>query len=273
MKKYLFFLIVTTTFCLFSCKDEEATKVAILINSGDIKQFAAAGNKIIYELEVYSLKSTLKQLNIVSADNEYGAKTLLDTVPDVSKFFYTFVYDVPPFAKDSALVTLSMRAIDYDNNSYQLKCYITVTGGAQILPELSGIVMYSAKSGMPNAFSLDNPTQIFLQSLADSAKVDVYDFNSQTSSTDLSREWRTNTSVMFSKANNFNYATATLISIKNTFNESIRDKYVSNIAPNDIILLSKNNNVYGVIQITDIADNDGTANDYYRFNIKIAKTQ
>jgi hypothetical protein len=131
--------------------------------------------------------------------------------------------------------------------------------------------VYSALSGKADAFSIQEPSQVFLRTLADSAAIDVYDYNPDLESKAISREWRTNTDVYFAKANNFNYSTAVSMSIKNTFQSSVSGKSVGQLAANDIVLFCKGGTVYGVIQITDIADNEDTNNDYYRFNIKVGK--
>lgn len=262
-----------TVLCISCEKKEPETKCAILLKNGATEQFAESENILLYEFEVYSLNSTVKQFKIVSADNENGTKTLFDTIPGIAKYTCNFEYTVPSFTKDSTLVSLTMQATDNDGNTFQLKCYITVVGGAQLLPELAGITMFSGSSNNFNAFSLNDPSHVFLRALADSAQIDIYDYMPELADDILSREWRTNTDVLFAKANNFNYAKATLISVKNTFNDSNKDKFVNNISPNDIILFGKNNSIFGVIQITDVVDNVGVNNDYYRFNIKIKKVE
>jgi len=268
--------ILIFAFAIFfvSCeKENDASEVAILLKSGVVTQHAAAGNKIAYNIEAYSLHSTLKEFSIKSFDGEYGEIVLFETKPDEAKFSYNFVYNVPAFSKDSVPVVLTMRAIDYNNNSFNLKCHVIVTGGAQLLQEMSGIVMYSGLSGNADAFSLQNPSQVFLRSLADSAMIDVYAYEGENpETTTLFREWRTNTNVLFAKVNSFAYSTATLVSVKNSFNASVKDKFVKNLQPNDIILFGQQDkNIFGAIQITEIVDNTGTNNDYYRFSIKMVK--
>jgi len=262
-------LLFVAVAVFISCeKDEKESPIAISLKSGQASVFAETGDKVLYEIEVYSVHSTIKQFTITSLETDNGEKTLLDVSPDEAKYHTTYTYEVPEFSKDSLLVKLTMKAVDYDDNDFSLVCYITVKTGTLLLQELSGIVMYSGLSNNPNAFSLSDPTQVFLRALADSSMVDVYDYPLDSTNTTLSREWHTNTDVYFTKSNNFNYSTATLTSIKNTYNSSVRDKFVGNLQPNDLILFCKRDSIFGVIQITDIADNEGITNDYYRFNIK-----
>jgi len=268
MKKIIFFIAIAISFSCISCDKNDESKVAVSLKSNLI-QFAQPGNKLTFDFHAYSLYSTLKQFSIVSSDTENGTQTLVEITPDVAKYDYTFVYDVPSFSKDSMLVTLTIKAVDYDNNAFQLKCPITIVGGAQLLPEMTGIVMYSTLSGKPDAFSLQDVSQVFLRTLADSTKVDVYDYAPDIDSMAISREWRTKTNVYFAKANNFNYPMATVATIKSSFQSSISGKSINQLAINDIILFNQGD-IYGVIQITDIADNEDTNNDYYRFNVKIS---
>jgi hypothetical protein len=241
------------------------------LKTGQIAQTAQSGNKLLFDIEIHSLYSTLKHFSITSFDTENGTEILFDTTPNSTNYKHILVYEVPSFLSDSMLVSLTMNAVDYDNNSFQLKCFITVTGGAQLLPELTGIVMWSALSGKPNALSLQNPSNVFLSNLADSADIDIYDYTSEEiHGTSISRELRTNTDVYFAKANNFNYSTATKVSVKNAFQSSISDKSVTELTANDVILFCLRDSIYGVIQISEVVDNDNTNNDYYRFSIKIS---
>ena len=265
------FLIFFTVAFLISCEDEkDKSKIAISLKSGHSSQEAKAGDKIHYELEIFSVYSKIKQFTISSFERDNGIDTLHNINPNEATYNYTLIYEIPEFSKDTVTITLTMIAVDYDNNSFTLKCYVTVTGGAILLEEMSGIVMYSGLSDRANAFSIEDPSQIFLRSLADSTMIDVYDYPLEDiENTAISREWRSNTDVKFTKANNFNYSKATLTSIKNTYNSSNIDKRITNLQPNDIILFSKAEKIFGTILITDVIDNEGTDNDYYRFNIKL----
>ena len=270
LSSFLFLFVVT----FFSCDNKDESKIVISLKSGHSSQFAKVGDKLLYELEVRSVYSTIKQFTIKSFDKENGEKSLFEINPDEAKYYQTFVYDVPEFSNDTVDIRLSMRAVDNENNSFNLVCEVIVTGGPMLLQELSGIVMCSGLAEKQNAFSLQDPSQVFNRALADSALIDIYD-KPIMENTFISREWHTNTDVRFTKANNFNYAAATLTSIKSTYQSSISDKFIANIQTNDIILITKTNrlDVFGAIQITEIVDNEGTANDYYRFNIKISKSR
>jgi hypothetical protein len=254
---------------LVSCENEDdATKVVILLPSESAKQTVEAGEKLLYEIEAYSIKSNLNQFAITSFDTENGTISLLDTTLNTKNFKYSFIYPVPEFPKDSVLVKLKMTASDYENNTQEFNCQITVTKGTFLLSELTGIVLYSGASGRPDAFSLGT-LQPFLKSLADSADIDVYDYtNVELNTGELSREWRTNTDVRFSRVNSFNYSTATAQALKNLYPFVERQKYIKDIQVNDIVLLGREDKVVGLLQIVGVSDEEGAQNDFYRFNIK-----
>jgi hypothetical protein len=265
----LFLLFFTFAF-LFSCDNEnDASRVVILCNptSG---QTTESGKKLLYEIETYSIESNLSSFQITSFDVENGEKQLLDTALNVQKFNYSFIYNVPEFSDDSISVALKLIATDLKNNRREFTCSVIATRNTFLLQELTGIVLYSGASGRPDAFSLNDPSQTFLKSLADSADIDVFDYTGvmEMNPETLSREWHTNTDIRFAKVNSLNYALATAQSLKNMYPSLIRQRYIHDIQANDIILLGRGDQVAGVMQIVNIADAEGSQNDYYLFNFK-----
>ena len=259
---------------LASCEDQsDATRVIVKLKSGEIIQNANVGTKILYEISCSSLSSNLKRFGIKSFDLENGEITYVDSIiNEAKKFDYTFIYSVPEFANDSVEVMLKIKAEDLNNDFYELNLRVTVLGGSGLLlPEMAGIIIYSGSSMQRNAFSLNAPSQPFVMAYADSIDIDVYDLPNEINPETLSKEWHTNTDVRFVKANSFNYASATSAGIKSNYVSSIRQKFVLDISPNDIILLGRGDKACGVIMITEVVDNNGIDNDYYRFNIKMIK--
>lgn len=275
MRKAGLLFILITSLLLIACNNEDnTTKVAVKLSKTSqtrLTDSVATGTKAMYDIEAFSTDTYLKKFTITSFDQENGEILLFESAPEVKNYQYSFVYDAPSFSADSVKVTLKMRAENYIGDSYEMRCTLVVTGGAQLLTELSGIILNSASSGKADALSLNNPSQVFLAALADSASIDIYDLVNESNPEILSREWRTNTDVRFVKINSFNYSEATTASIKSTYLSSLRDKAVSNLQENDIILVGKENTPMGVFQITGITDNEGFANDYYRFSAKMIK--
>jgi hypothetical protein len=266
---FLFLSSCLALFFLFSCeKEDEATDVVILCNSGSIRQTAESGKKLLYEIESFSIKANLKNFQITSFDIESGEKTLLDTTINIANFNYSFIYKAPEFLPDSITVKIKMKATDQQNNTQEFNCTVTVIHGTVFLPELSGIVLYSGASGKPDALSLHNPSQPFLKLLADSAEIDIYDYTEWETET-LACEWRTNTDIRFTRVNSLNYALVTAQSLKDVYASVNHQKYMNEIRVNDIILIGREEKVVAVLQIVDVSDKEGVQNDYYRLNMKI----
>jgi len=268
--KQFFILLGLALFCI-SCENEnDATPIVISINNGSVSQTVKAGEKIPYEIEAYSVQANLNHFTVSSFSVEEGEKILIDSALNAPKINYDLIYQAPEFSGDSVSVTLKITATDTKNNTQQFKCTVTVIQGLIFLPEMTGIVLYSGSSGRPNALSLSNPSNVFLKQLADSADIDIYDYeNTDYYSTQLSREWRTNTDVTFAKVNNLNYSLLTASSLKSIYASLIQQKYVDAITANDIIVLGKDNQAAGVIQIIQVTDDEGSQNDCYLFNIKL----
>jgi len=256
----------------FSCeREKDATPVAVLLRSGEVVQMSTPGSKIRYEISAYSLRSTLKNFRITSFDSEHGERLFLDSNINQARLEHTFILDVPEFSRDSVPFELKIRAEDFAGNFYVLTCRVVVVGGAQILPTLTGIVVYSGSSGRQNAFSLNDPSQPFVKALADSIDVDIYDHPNATVPEILSREWRSYTDIRFVKINSFNFANATATNINASFRSAVRQRTVEDLKPNDIILVGRNDIAIGAILITDVVDNEGVDNDFYRFDVKLIK--
>jgi len=270
LKRFLFIVWITSVFVACENQDD-ATQVVVKLQSGEYRQIAVSETKILYEVSCSSLSSKLSKFRIKSFDSEYGEISYLDSTINREKFNYAFIYHVPEFVRDTVEVTLKIYAEDLNYNSYELNLWVTVTGGAGLLSELSGIVIYSGSSRRANAFSLRTPSQPFLMALADSIDIDVYDLPNPINPETLSKEWHSNTDVRFVKANSFNYANATTTTVKATYASSVRNLYLSNIQTNDIILVGRNENAEAAIMITDVVDNSEIDNDFYRFNIKLIK--
>jgi hypothetical protein len=254
---------------LFSCENEDkATNVIILCNSGSIRQTAESGERLLYEIESFSIKANLNSFQITSFDVESGEKILLDTTINVENFKYSFIYKAPEFSPDSVIVKIKMKATDQQNNTQEFDCTVMVIHGNVLLPELTGIVLYSGASGKPDALSLHNPSQPFVKLLADSAEIDIYDYT-EWETEKLACEWRTNTDIRFARVNSLNYALITGQSLKDVYASVNHQKYMNEIQVNDIILIGREEKVVAVLQIVDVSDKEGVQNDYYRLNMKI----
>lgn len=92
----------------------------------------------------------------------------------------------------------------------------------------------------------------------------------------MPRKWGTCTDIVFCKANNFDYASASKASIQSMFMNSVRLDSVEDLQSDDIILIGRERHdeestilkSLGVIKIIAIYDEEGTVNDRLIFNLK-----
>jgi len=83
----------------------------------------------------------------------------------------------------------------------------------------------------------------------------------------LSREWISNSGLLFSKNNSFDYANATLEGVKDTYDNSVKKEFVDQINSGDIII-SKIEDNHLVIKIIYVIDELNSEDDRYIFSIK-----
>ena len=131
----------------------------------------------------------------------------------------------------------------------------------------------SENSSNHNSFSFF--TQSTMNSdYADSADIHILDATDSTfTDGTLSMKWLSPANGRFVRFNDFDYATATLGNVINSFDSGISTPFVSDIRSKDIILIRYLNNKqngynYAAIKITSVIDEQGVENDRYIFNIK-----
>lgn len=271
MKKFplissLLFIILFT-----ACenKEDDASQVIILFENASHYQTVSAGEIIKLTIRSFTSNKSISQFKVTSFDSEKGDIEILDTIPDTQEFLLDFLYTVPTFNTDSIKHQVIFRATDNLGKYQETSLRLTVKGGGQTLTEKSGLMFYAGNSGKEDGFSLSAPSQTFICSLTDSARIDIYAYADPDDRTDiLSKEWRTNTDVEFIKNNTFDYINATSTSIDNIYKSSIRSNYVKNIQRGDIILVGKKNVAWGAFHVIAVYEESGTQNDGYLINYK-----
>lgn len=144
-----------------------------------------------------------------------------------------------------------------------------VVGGASLI-HYDGIVMYGARSGRPNGFSLSK-AQTLLCETSDSSLIDIYDYPSIDAATTagrLSREWRSRTGLQFARMNDFDYSGTNQLLLNNAFKASRRYTSLKDIAEGDVVLFGREDQALGVLQVLMVVDEYGNTNDRYVFNLK-----
>ena len=258
---------------LVSCW-KEASDVFILATDTEGIASVQSGNRLLIRIQAVSDNYKVDRIRISSVDAEKGQLQLMDTLIGGMKrteFYYT--YTVPSyFTADTALLTLQFEAVASNGGSSKMVLKYRVVGGASLIP-YDGIIMYGARSGRPNGFSLAKAQTLYCET-ADSATIDIYDYHdtlSGASSDQLSREWRSRTGLQFARLNDFDYAGTNQLLLNNAFKASRHYTSLKDIAEGDIILFGRNEEALGVLRLLIVADEAGSSNDRYVFNLKLKK--
>ncbi len=269
MNKMFLFFILSILF-LASCKKESTTVVLYIENIGELG-YVSSETKNIFKIRCITQNDFVENITVNSFDREYGTKLLMDTVLNKNNIKLNYEYEVPVFTEDSVKVQLSLKAVDCLGEEQTATYNVVVINKNVLLVEKSGLVVYSGKSEKENAFSLEDPSSTFNSELADSAKIDIYDYIQDEDTDGLDLVWKTNTDVDFIKVNSFDYVNATMKSITGVYNSSKRNDYVNDIQSNDIIIVGKAGEPWGVFLIAGVFDDQGVDNDRYLVNYKSLK--
>lgn len=224
----------------------------IVLNSGD---------KMRYQLQVYTTHDYLLKVGVKSFDSYAGYAILLDSTYSkrMAQTDHYFVYTAPEIDREELEVELTFTAEDNDGHLAEVTRMLKVKNKLIVLNERSGVVLYAPASGNPDALSFDDVSQPFILSeSSDSLNADIY----LTSNDDFtSIEWRSKTHTRFVRNNSFNYTTATATRINQVYQSSVRTDFVDNIRINDIILVGHGNTAEGVFHVKNIIQPSGLGND------------
>lgn len=246
--------------------EDDASEVTLFVTPSALT--AGGGEMIYFDIRAQTRHEHIARFEIDSFDAD-GTRELFRAEPGTQSYSYRYFYQTPNVAIDSTRIELTFRATDNLGNIQVQQTALIVRNNTSPLPEKSGITLWSPLSGKPDGFSLAS-VQPILCATAAPDEIDIYlhaDPDADPSDA-LPREWRTRTDVRFAKANNFDYAAATKTALSALYTNSIRSNYVRGLAVDDVVLVGRPDQVWGVIKIVGIFDEEGTANDRYLINLK-----
>ena len=242
-----------TLAALTACNEDskELSPVAIFItpSQGDTV-VALSGDKLRYSVELHTTHDYVKRLKVSSFDAVNGRQELTDTTFAGKKDIFYFDYTTPIVNRDSIGVTLTFEAWDNEGNSCHTERYVVVKNSVHLIDEMTGIVLHSEESSLPDAFSLEHPSQTFCwKTSPDSLRADVYLLaNADFSSISL----HSNTKAKMVRVNTFDYPAATAASVQAVYESQRRSDQVDGLRINDIILIGHGEQAEGVIHVTNI---------------------
>lgn len=253
----LFFIL-----CIFfSCGKKSESFLRILISPDSNLETKNSGDIIPFDLDIAS-NVQLSRLLVIETINNQTIDTILDRSLSGLEANESFNYVVPNISETNpSELKLLFKCMNVDGESQERAKIFSVNSSIIYLNETTGHDMYSASSSSFNAYDLLEGSP---QYNSDST---VHITDNTDSSDILSREWSSPSGLEFVRHNSFDYANATIESLEDIYNSSLKNALISNISANDIII-TLIEDVYVAIKVVYVIDDLGVENDKYIFNIK-----
>ena len=256
------------------CMQNEDDATTVIVTATPSSYIVKSGDKVYIDIYASTLNEALKEVSVTTFDSEYGMADIETILPSAKTYKGRVVWEIPSMTNDTTLVEVNVTATDTKEVSNSHTIILKAAGGSSsLLPERSGITIWSPASGKQDAFSFTT-----LQTLYSSETEECDLIFLPTEDIDaLPKSWGTKTDIVFCKANNFDYSSATWSNIQEVFKSSLRTKTVENISIDDIIFIGREKRIeegsyilttLGVIKIMAMYDEDGAASDRIIFNLK-----
>ena len=211
-----------------------------VLQSGEFKPFL---------LKFYTTGDFARHLSIKAFNTITGERVLLDSTFETKCDSMRYIYRAPELNVDSVVETISFYTYNNESNAEAVR-KVAIVKKFLLLQELTGIILRNQDENLGNAMSFKSPSQIFcIKNSPDSIVADLY-LECADEFDKLSFKSRTDTK--FARYNNFDYPTATALTIQNVFESSNLHDEIYDLKTNDIILVGHGSQADGVILITNI---------------------
>lgn len=268
MKKLFF--ILTSVMLLASCEKQSELVISMNADVNWQTEYIPSGTTVHFTINTESQTSPVQRILLTSADTEFRDRTLLDSVLALpAKKVSLSVYSTLPYYKDSTVVTFFARSYDAAGNTMVYPIIMHILPGAKKLREIDAVTLYSAASSGKSAFSLETMQPVYIP--ADSTKVGWFDWLLEETKTDksLSRIWHSESGILFSRSEGYNFSEATSISLQNAWPNQVKSATIKNLKSDDVLLFGKKDQVMGVIKILAVYDETDIEQDRYIFSMKV----
>lgn len=267
-----FLLIIFSLLLLGACEKKENSP-ALLFLYPETNYYNAKSYDIL-EFDIRgSSGSSLKKFSILSKPESSFSSTIFDTSLNTPNFNLIYQYQAPPVTQ-ATKITLEFILTDEAGNQTRGAKIITVSPINKVPVETAGHEMFSSVSTKQNAYNLSTGSPLFSSSSAASSQHIKDETQNDTIITvdTLSKKWSSPAGLNFVRFNDFDYANASYISIKQAYEAGVKKSFVDQINNGDIILTrlshSDPDSGYVVVKLVYIIDDDSTNFDRYIFNIK-----
>jgi len=251
---------------LFSCEENNDSNILFFIEPDKNYLEIQKQEKIDFTVKCES-NNEIKNFKIGTKTSEFAIDYFFDSTINKNNFNLSYSYKVPEnYNQDEITVVFYVK--DVNNQEKKLAKKIIITKIDTLLNETTGHTFYSKLSEEADAYNLLENKAIYTN-YSDSSDIHIYDVSTDSiHGNNLSRRWETMTNSNFVKFNDFDYANATNVSLKEAYNSGVKKEFVSDIQTENIIIANINETELVAIKVTGVHDNDSTQNDRYIFNLK-----
>ncbi|HET6245914.1 MAG: hypothetical protein H0V01_15225 [Bacteroidetes bacterium] len=270
MRKYSLVAILLI-FISVSCKKQKDSPALLFISPttnhydgfiSEVLRFDISGSS---NTALANFKVTVKEGNSFS-------QTVFDTTLSTPKYNSSFEYKIPSNAQGSNILLTFILTDDQGNQTKMgktLSVFLTIKNPE----ESTGHEMFSALSTKNDAYNLISRTPLYSVSESES-NLHLKDDTEQDPSMNylLGKRWISPAGLKFVRFNEFDYANATYIDLKNAYEAGNKKDFVDFVSNADIILTrfpdSKPDEGYIAIKVVQVIEQGGADFDRYIFNFK-----
>lgn len=261
MKQTTCFILICLSafFCcaLTSCQNEDdATPISVWYDDTEMPAELNSGDQLHVKASLYTGNgATIKSYKVVFDDYRNPVVLKTEELNGAAQYLIDFYAEVPYIAQEQAKCRITTQVEGMQGFKSIISRELLVHGA---LKDYSGFKLYASGSGRNNGFLLSDLSITYKKEETDS--LDVY------FSHEGGKEcWRTSSDVIdFVRANNYNFAKATINNLAQTYESSTREKVVEGIKAEDIIIVGFNKKAWGVFSC--LAYDDGAK--LYTFSYK-----
>ncbi|MBO6305943.1 MAG: hypothetical protein J6M55_00410 [Paludibacteraceae bacterium] len=268
MRKILY--ILTSLLLLASC--EQQSELVTLMSIDNVDWFhntIPSGTNLHFNIFAESKSSPVQRLIMTTDDPEFQNTTILDTalaIP-VKKVNMSWYHALAHYS-DTTKVKFTLRSYDQSGNTMSYSITMRVAAGAKALRPIDNITLYAAASGGKSAFDI-NTCQPMYRADTDSTFVGFYDVIDSLALETMTCSWRSETGILFSRSEGFNFSEATVQSLTQAWPNYMKSATIKALKADDVLLIGYTDRPVGVAKILAVIDEEGRTNDRYIFSLKV----
>ncbi|HBZ33668.1 MAG TPA: hypothetical protein DEO38_01065 [Bacteroidales bacterium] len=257
---------------LTACKrNEQSPLVAFFSDSHDVAVPIDAQRDIYITISVITNGVHVNKITLEANDNTYGMRTIKDTVPPIGvndSRKINIKFTTPNYASNTML-TLLARVFTEEGDIVECRKYLTVKSSDIKWDMQESVTMYSAASGQKYAFSVPQMTVVFPETI-DNDTLMFYDRASADEEQPqlMTMSWQSDKGLYFARFESLDFSNANIAAIEQAYQLTSRDNVITNLKTDDVIIYGTKTEVFGLIKILLVVDEEGSANDRYIFSIK-----